>query len=207
MLIFALFPSLLSCKMIDQFCCLDHRCALPCDEEVPCVFGLCYFCTCCVNWNFLLNCCGTIDQIVRASQAKKGGVHDVGGGGSIHGHGNHGSHMTTHSAHGAQGQHNNTFNDSSHGQQYTYQQVQANLGGSPYNHAGSAHGCAQGSPYTVQVSVHGSVQGSAGQALRYEQHDPYGQGSSASPAQDDHQYKIVPHSAPPEAQMVVAYEV
>lgn len=30
------------CKGTSRFCCLESRCALPCDEEVPFMFGMCF---------------------------------------------------------------------------------------------------------------------------------------------------------------------
>jgi len=61
-----------SAKSISQCFCIDNRCALPCDEEVPCVYGLCCFCTVCVDWTFVLSCCSTINQLVDQSRASKG---------------------------------------------------------------------------------------------------------------------------------------
>ena len=61
-----------SFKFISQCFCCDCRGALPCDEEVPCIFGLCHCCTLCVDWRFLLSCCNTINQISDKSRAQRG---------------------------------------------------------------------------------------------------------------------------------------
>ena len=39
------------CKGIHKFCCCEQRCALPCDEEVPCMFGAC-FVICFEDWKW-----------------------------------------------------------------------------------------------------------------------------------------------------------
>eukprot|EP01032_Pedospumella_encystans_P025312 gene25312-28614_t len=50
-------------KLIGQFFCIDQRCALPCDEEVPCLITYLPFCTCsCINGGFNVRCCETIGQ-------------------------------------------------------------------------------------------------------------------------------------------------
>ena len=39
------------CKMNEQTCCFETRMALPCDGEVPCMFGFCYI-ICFQNYKF-----------------------------------------------------------------------------------------------------------------------------------------------------------
>mmetsp|Transcript_4050 Transcript_4050/g.6424 ORF Transcript_4050/g.6424 Transcript_4050/m.6424 type:complete len:300 (+) Transcript_4050:84-983(+) len=52
------------CKGVSQVCCLDSRYAFPCDDEVPCIWTPCIFCTCCVQGKCQLACCTTIDELV-----------------------------------------------------------------------------------------------------------------------------------------------
>ena len=55
----------LSCKGVNQRCCCDSRCAFPCDEDVPCVYSLLPFCTCCVNGECNVACCATINDVLK----------------------------------------------------------------------------------------------------------------------------------------------
>jgi len=53
-------------KTVDQCCCIDHRCAFPCDKEVPCLCMCLPFCTCCVNCACGCYCCATIETMTGA---------------------------------------------------------------------------------------------------------------------------------------------
>eukprot|EP00931_Biecheleriopsis_adriatica_P027319 TRINITY_DN16454_c0_g1_i2.p1 TRINITY_DN16454_c0_g1~~TRINITY_DN16454_c0_g1_i2.p1 ORF type:complete len:153 (+),score=26.48 TRINITY_DN16454_c0_g1_i2:99-557(+) len=46
-------------------CCIDERCAMPCNEDVPC---LCTFLglTCCYKWKCHVACCHKISQMEEA---------------------------------------------------------------------------------------------------------------------------------------------
>ena len=41
------------CKGLNHFACIETRYALPCDEDIPCMFGCC-FVICFQNWKFQL---------------------------------------------------------------------------------------------------------------------------------------------------------
>ena len=53
-----------SWKSISQILCLDSRCAIPCDRDVPCVFTPIVFCTCCVEWKIYISVCHTVEDVV-----------------------------------------------------------------------------------------------------------------------------------------------
>ena len=53
-----------SWKSISQILCLDSRCAIPCDRDVPCVFTPIVFCTCCVEWKIYISFCHTVEDVV-----------------------------------------------------------------------------------------------------------------------------------------------
>mmetsp|Transcript_12944 Transcript_12944/g.9376 ORF Transcript_12944/g.9376 Transcript_12944/m.9376 type:complete len:279 (+) Transcript_12944:30-866(+) len=50
-------------KSQSQTCCIEYRCAFPCDDEVPCICMPIIFCTCCVNGQCYCGCCQTLEQI------------------------------------------------------------------------------------------------------------------------------------------------
>jgi hypothetical protein len=57
------------CKSISQTCCVDSRCAFPCDDDVPC--GLAYFgLVCCYGWAPTCRCCAKLGQLRNKSAAK-----------------------------------------------------------------------------------------------------------------------------------------
>jgi hypothetical protein len=37
-------------QLKEQLCCINARCALPTDDEVPCIFAMCFI-TCCYKWS------------------------------------------------------------------------------------------------------------------------------------------------------------
>lgn len=53
-----------SCKSIIHCCCIDRRCAIPCDADVPCMLTCLPFCVCCVNGNFTVACGQTLNQLL-----------------------------------------------------------------------------------------------------------------------------------------------
>lgn len=57
------------CKGWAQCFCLDNRCALPCDSEVPCVFMPLPCVTMCVNYGFKCAVCATMADIMAAPPA------------------------------------------------------------------------------------------------------------------------------------------
>lgn len=64
------YDSIKTCvKCMDQVCCIDNRCALPCDNEVPCLYTCFPCCTCCVDWQFKIACCNTVGQLTGRSNA------------------------------------------------------------------------------------------------------------------------------------------
>jgi hypothetical protein len=56
------------CKGVTQCFCRDHRCACPCDEDVPCAMTCFPFCTCCFNWMCNIACCATTGMLQRKAQ-------------------------------------------------------------------------------------------------------------------------------------------
>ncbi len=50
------------CKQTSQVCCLDVRCALPCDADVPCGFGCCGLILC-FNYQLKPGCCVTFANL------------------------------------------------------------------------------------------------------------------------------------------------
>ena len=51
------------CKSILQLYCIDNRCAIPCDDEVPCVFIPLPFLSLCANWAIHVDCCATVKDL------------------------------------------------------------------------------------------------------------------------------------------------
>eukprot|EP01040_Poterioochromonas_malhamensis_P018646 gene18646-21828_t len=51
------------CKSILQVFCLDNRCAIPCDSEVPCICLPLPFCSLCANWALRVECCASIGEL------------------------------------------------------------------------------------------------------------------------------------------------
>ena len=50
-----------------QFFCLDERCALPCTEEIPCVFTMLPFCVLCANnpeGKLQVGCCKSLKEVM-----------------------------------------------------------------------------------------------------------------------------------------------
>ena len=61
-----------SCKVIGIVPCSDHRCAFPCDDEVPCVCSILPCCAVCVNCTLLCACCATYAEIKERYYEKSG---------------------------------------------------------------------------------------------------------------------------------------
>lgn len=59
-----------SCKGISQRLCFDRRFACPCDDDVPCVYSMIPFCTCCVNGECNVTCCATINDVLMKGKMK-----------------------------------------------------------------------------------------------------------------------------------------
>jgi hypothetical protein len=55
-----------SCKSVHRCNFCDSRCAFPCDDDVPCIWSGCCFCTCCVNFTCKVTCCATINELLGA---------------------------------------------------------------------------------------------------------------------------------------------
>jgi hypothetical protein len=53
-------------KTETQLFCCDNRCALPCDNEVPCMYTMCFI-TCCVNWECKPAFCKSVGEITGQS--------------------------------------------------------------------------------------------------------------------------------------------
>ncbi len=60
------------CKGMAQNFCNDTRCALPCDEDVPCTCFLCPFLTGIVNYELGLHCCLSVKELVAAHKYNHG---------------------------------------------------------------------------------------------------------------------------------------
>lgn len=58
-------------KSTFQLFCLDHRCAIPCDNEVPCVFMPLPFLTLCSHWAFNFACCATLADMANKINDRK----------------------------------------------------------------------------------------------------------------------------------------
>jgi len=58
-------------KSMQHCWCQDSRCALPCDEDVPCTFGM-YGAICVVNWQPHFDCCPTIDALIALGKERGG---------------------------------------------------------------------------------------------------------------------------------------
>lgn len=58
-----LVPPKTCVKAETQEFCFDYRCALPCDEDVPCLCMPIMFCTCCVNGQCYCGCCQSLQTI------------------------------------------------------------------------------------------------------------------------------------------------
>jgi hypothetical protein len=56
------------CKGVSQLFCFDQRCAIPCDQDVPCAFTLLPFCTICVNFGCNIACCTPIGRLTNQSK-------------------------------------------------------------------------------------------------------------------------------------------
>jgi hypothetical protein len=60
---FCLWPT--TCiKTMNQCLCIDSRCALPCDSEVPFLCMCLPFCTCCVNGDIRCECCQPLSTLL-----------------------------------------------------------------------------------------------------------------------------------------------
>jgi hypothetical protein len=67
--LFCMWPTTCS-KVTSQLCCLDTRCAFPCDKDVPCLCMPLPFCTCCVNFQCNISCCKSVAQLTQTAQKK-----------------------------------------------------------------------------------------------------------------------------------------
>lgn len=63
----------ISCKLVSHTFFWDRRMALPCDDDVPCVYTYFPCCTCCVNGQCSLACCTTINQVTIRNRGGSGG--------------------------------------------------------------------------------------------------------------------------------------
>ena len=59
-----------SAKAVTVCLCVDSRCALPCDEDVPCVYSYLPFCTICIKGRLRLACCQTFGQLTGNDRYK-----------------------------------------------------------------------------------------------------------------------------------------
>lgn len=64
------------CKQINQCCCLDSRCAFPCDDDVPCVCTLFPFFICCQNFACSPKCCAKASSFKRKVKKAEAGLKD-----------------------------------------------------------------------------------------------------------------------------------
>lgn len=58
------------CKSITQCFCIDNRCAIPCDDEVPCLCMPLPFCTLCAKFGCHIGCCETMAQVTSQAPTK-----------------------------------------------------------------------------------------------------------------------------------------
>jgi hypothetical protein len=56
----------LECR--SQVCCCDSRCALPCDDNVPCLFGM-FFLICCQGFHCAPHCMKKLPELRDLSKA------------------------------------------------------------------------------------------------------------------------------------------
>merc|ERR1712113_736937 len=51
------------CKQKEQCCCFEGRCALPCDDETPCILTCLPCCALCVQQKCKVTCLKTVEQM------------------------------------------------------------------------------------------------------------------------------------------------
>lgn len=60
-----IIPPTTCIKGTSQVCCADTRCALPCDEDVPCIFNVCFI-TCCYKFKCVPKVCANFNALNQA---------------------------------------------------------------------------------------------------------------------------------------------
>mmetsp|Transcript_14428 Transcript_14428/g.23664 ORF Transcript_14428/g.23664 Transcript_14428/m.23664 type:complete len:162 (-) Transcript_14428:276-761(-) len=74
------------CSVQEQVFCLDNRCSIPTNADIPCICTCLPFCTCCADWKLAVHCCkkiGDMDLDLVEPELKQPGLpQPVGKGGS-----------------------------------------------------------------------------------------------------------------------------